>query len=230
MVDIPAQLEKLKSRDAGTRYDACKALERALSLPREAVEALRQATCDADPVVAEAAHSVLHGKPLPASNATVEPLGADTSANPLGKASGCAGFAIALLMGLVGAMILCGIGWHLAQRVGLGGQMVRTTGTVVDIVTEYESGERYTVPVVQVVTEKGTVRAEIDCALIACFGEPHIGMIVPVIYPRDHPGIYGAILPNSPQGWLSDLFMLAIGSVMLAGAMAYLSSLRSRRS
>ncbi len=226
MVDIRAQLEKLKSRDPGTRYDACKALERALSLPREAVEALRQATCDADPVVAEAAYSVLHGKPLPASNATVEPLGADTSANPLGKASGCAGFAIALLIMLVGAGGMFAAGWHLAERLGLGREMVRTNGTVVDIRTTSEDGEIFAV---EVVTEKGTFKQEMSCGLLACFGAAQIGMRVPVIYPRDAPGMYGAILPDSPQGWLGDLGFLGLASIMAVGAMAYLASFGTRR-
>ncbi len=226
MVDIPVQLEKLKSRDAAERYDACTALEQAPSLPRTAVEALRLATCDADPRVATAARNTLQLRLAPTGTAVLESLPPKTDAKPRGEASSRAGFAIALLILLVGAFGVLSRGWHLAERLGLSPEMVRTTGTVVGIRTTSEDGEIF---VVEVVTEKGTFTTEMSCGLLACFERSDIGMRVPVLYPRSQPGTYGAILPDSPQGWLGDVSSLGIAAIMMIGALVYLSSFTARR-
>ncbi len=59
MDDIQIQLERLKSSDKNTRFDACEMLRVADSLTPEALDALRVATDDPDRLVAEAARDAL---------------------------------------------------------------------------------------------------------------------------------------------------------------------------
>jgi hypothetical protein len=66
MDNISTQLERLKSRNKNTRYDACEILRVASSIPQEAVDALRLATQDPDRLVAEAAMNAIatHTQPI----------------------------------------------------------------------------------------------------------------------------------------------------------------------
>ncbi len=65
--DINLQLQRLKSPNKNTRYDACEMMRVASSIPPEALDALREATADQDPLVAEAARDALrvHTEPPP---------------------------------------------------------------------------------------------------------------------------------------------------------------------
>jgi uncharacterized membrane protein len=70
MVNAHHALEMLKSRNPSKRYEACEELRVAPTLPLEAVEALRAATADPDPVVADAARRawILHANTPASSN------------------------------------------------------------------------------------------------------------------------------------------------------------------
>ena len=76
--NISAQLERLKSPNKSTRFDACEMLRIAPSIPPQAIDALRLATQDPDQLVAEAAGRALalHMQPVtvPAVNSP-EPAG-----------------------------------------------------------------------------------------------------------------------------------------------------------
>jgi hypothetical protein len=66
MDKISTQIERLKSPNKNTRFDACEVLRVAPSIPQEAVDALRLATHDPDRLVAEAASDAIavHTQPL----------------------------------------------------------------------------------------------------------------------------------------------------------------------
>jgi hypothetical protein len=66
MENISTQLERLKSPNKNTRFDACEMLRVAPSIPQEAVDALRMAAQDPDRLVAEAARDAIavHTQPL----------------------------------------------------------------------------------------------------------------------------------------------------------------------
>ena len=68
MDNISTQLERLKSPNKDTRFDACEMLRIAPSIPQEAVDALRLATQDPDRLVADAATDAIavHTQPLSA--------------------------------------------------------------------------------------------------------------------------------------------------------------------
>lgn len=68
MSNIESQIQRLKSPNKNTRYDACEMLRVAASIPPEALDALRAATYDSDRLVAEAAQDALvaHLEPAPA--------------------------------------------------------------------------------------------------------------------------------------------------------------------
>ncbi len=59
MADVASQVERLKSPNKNTRYEACEMLRVAPAITPEALEALRLATHDPDRLVAEAAQDAL---------------------------------------------------------------------------------------------------------------------------------------------------------------------------
>ena len=59
MADIQHLMQMLQSEYSTERYDACEKLRMSPSLPPEAIQALRSATSDANPKVAEAAQRAI---------------------------------------------------------------------------------------------------------------------------------------------------------------------------
>jgi len=97
---------------------------------------------------------------------------------------------------------------------GLFGKALRATGTVVRINHWTESGEAYTSPQVEFVTESGQkVSVDMICPPLDCYAENEIGSIVGVIYPSNLPEL---AIADSLMGRLgTPLFMLVIGLVFL---------------
>ena len=76
MDNIQTQLERLKSPNKNTRYDACEMLRVAPSVPQEVADALLLATRDPDRLVAEAARNAiaLHTNPTPTAAVEHAPM------------------------------------------------------------------------------------------------------------------------------------------------------------
>jgi hypothetical protein len=72
MSDVQELIEKLQSPKASQRYDACEELRVASSIPAEALAALRVASQDSDPEVADAASRALAAHDEALSKATAE--------------------------------------------------------------------------------------------------------------------------------------------------------------
>lgn len=71
MADFPKLIADLNSKRPSTRYDACEELRVATAIPDDAINALRTATSDPDPSVAEAASRAMaiHASPSPSVSA-----------------------------------------------------------------------------------------------------------------------------------------------------------------
>ncbi len=126
--------------------------------------------------------------------------------------------AVVMLLALPAAfVVLWSEGLRLGYRLGLRGEMVRTTGVVIQTNTWTESGDTYQSPVVQLTTQNGRQLAvDLWCPPFGCFSKNDIGTRVPVIYPRDH-AQESTVMADTLQGWAAELLMLLIGCVMAAG-------------
>ena len=123
--------------------------------------------------------------------------------------------ALVMVLALPGMLVLLGFeALRLAYRLGLAGEMVRTTGVVVQINTWTESGDTYQSPLVQLTTQDGRqLTVDMWCPPFGCFWKSDIGMPVPVLYPRDHAQEL-TVMADTLQGWAGDLFILLIASFM----------------
>jgi hypothetical protein len=130
--------------------------------------------------------------------------------------------------------LLCGIFllWFGATKfmtaLGLGQDIVKTTGTIVDV---YEDGEGYHTATVQFAGEDDQQHvAYMSCAPIDCFSESSIGSSVPVIYSRNRPELG---VPDTFLGrWVTTLclVLIALGLTLAgaAGAVGFIDDLSRR--
>ncbi len=133
--------------------------------------------------------------------------------NSIGSTIGALLMLLALPAGL---LFLWGESLRIASRLGLRGEMVRTTGVVVQVNTWTESGETYQSPVVHLTTQDGRqLTVDMWCPPFGCFWKSDIGMRVPVIYPRRDAREL-AVMADTLQGWASDLFVLLMGCILAA--------------
>lgn len=133
----------------------------------------------------------------------------------------------------VGLLYLLGESVQLASRLGLNGEMVRTTGVVEEITTVTDTeGATNHFPLVLVTTPNGSqFSAHMACLPFDCFSKLEVGMSVPIIYPRDDVR-ESTVLADTFQGWASELLglLLACGLVAVGGfGLARLYSARASR-
>ncbi len=117
----------------------------------------------------------------------------------------------------LGLLNLLGQSVQLTSRLGLNGEMVRTTGVVTEIttVTDTDGGTNH-FPLVLVTTENGSqFTAHMACLPFDCFSKLDVGMSVPIIYPRDD-ARESTVLADTFQGWASELLNLLLGCGLAA--------------
>jgi Protein of unknown function (DUF3592) len=129
---------------------------------------------------------------------------------------------------ILAGLILLGIFITRIPSLGLFGEAHRTTGVVVEINTETESGESFQVPRVQFTTENGQqITVVMICTPFDCFSNYGIGSRVPVIYPNNFPefAIAGTLMGRL---W-TPLFLLLMSVVCTLYGSLYLAMLIGKR-
>lgn len=117
-----------------------------------------------------------------------------------------------LILTLVGLIFLV---FTITTRVpwlGLLGEAHRTTGTVVKINNWTESGESYTSPQVEFITEDGQeISVDMLCPPLDCYADYEIGSKVGVIYPRNFPEM---AIADTLMGRLGTLLVMLVISLV----------------
>ncbi len=119
-----------------------------------------------------------------------------------------------LVLALVGLIFLGGGITLRIPSLGLLGKPYRTAGTVVKINHWTESGESYTSPQVEFITESGqTISVDMICPPLDCYAEYEVGSIVGVIYPSNFPEF---AIADTLMGRLgTPLFILFAGLIFI---------------
>jgi hypothetical protein len=115
MAEIERLLRDLNSKKPATRYDACETLRVAASIPTSAIDALRLATSDPDPNVADAASRALRVHDPTPTPSPPQQVSMDTSSPKTTGATSAIGCFVAFALFLP----TCAVGNFLWQRVFL---------------------------------------------------------------------------------------------------------------